>query len=224
MGTRKIWLDWEIHTLRALYPTTSTKTLSRALGRSESSIYGKATGLGLHKSAEYLAGPDACRLRRGDNVGAPFRFQSGHVPANKGQRCPGWSPGRMAETQFKPGRRPHTWKPIGSTRLSKDGYLQRKVSETGYPPRDWVGVHILTWKEEHGPVPKGHAVAFKDRNKANICPENLELISRRELMRRNTIHKYPPELAGVIRLSASLKRKLRSLHEEHADRSSQPSV
>lgn len=130
----------------------------------------------------------------------------------------------MAETQFKPGARPHTWKPLGSTRLTKEGYLQRKISDTGYPPRDWVGVHILMWEEEHGPVPAGFAVAFKDRNKTNICPENLELISRRELMRRNTIHNYPPELADVIRLGAALRRRLRTLHEEHAHGPAQPSV
>jgi hypothetical protein len=130
----------------------------------------------------------------------------------------------MAETQFKPGRRPHTWKPIGSTRLSKDGYMQRKVSDTGYPPRDWKGEHTILWEKVHGPVPGGYAVAFKDGDKTHISDENFELISRSELMRRNTIHNYPPELAGVIRLSAKLKRKLRSLHEEHADRPTQPSV
>jgi HNH endonuclease len=224
MDVRRAWRDWELDCLRTLYPTTPTKTLSHTLSRSESSIYGKAATLGLRKSAEYLDGPDACRLRRGDPVGAAFRFRPGHIPANKGLRRPGWSRGRMAETQFKPGNKPHTWKPIGSTRFSKEGYLQRKVSDTGYPPRDWVGVHVLMWEEEHGPVPEGHAVAFKDRHKANICPGNLELVSRAELMRRNTIHNYPPELAGVIRLSASLKRKLRSLDEEHTDRSAQPSV
>ena len=67
----------------------------------------------------------------------------------------------MAETQFKPDTRPHTWKPIGSTRLSREGYLQRKISDTGYPPKDWVGVHILMWQEAHGPLPKGFAVSFR---------------------------------------------------------------
>lgn len=224
MGSRKIWKDDELETLRLRYSDTPTKILACTLGRSESSVYGKAAGLGLCKSKSYLAGPEACRLRCGDNVGEATRFRPGHVPANKGLRRPGWSAGRMAETQFKPGHRPHTWKPVGSTRLSKEGYLQRKISETGYPPKDWVGVHILVWQEEHGPVPPGHAVVFKDRNKANISPENLELIPRSELMRRNTIHNHPPELTGVIRLNARLKRQLRSLDEKHTERSAQSSV
>jgi hypothetical protein len=176
--------------------------------------------MGLRKSVTYLAGPDACRLRRGDNVGAACRFLPGHVPANKGLRRPGWAPGRMVETQFKPGVKPHTWRPIGCTRLTKDGYLQRKVSDTGYPPKDWVGVHVIMWVEAYGRVPKGFVVAFKDRNKANIRLDNFELVSRRELMQRNTIHNYPPELADVIRLGASLKRQIRKIDEEQNQRPS----
>jgi hypothetical protein len=49
--------------------------------------------MGLRKSAEYLAGPEACRLQRGDSVGARTRFSAGHVPANKGLRRPGYFPG-----------------------------------------------------------------------------------------------------------------------------------
>lgn len=218
MGKRRRWQDEEIALLERNYPNTSTKALSLALRRTESSVYARAGLMGLRKSEEYLAGPDACRLRRGDNVGAAHRFPPGHVPANKGLRRPGWSRGRMAETQFKRGNHPHTWKPIGSTRYSKEGYLQRKVSDTGYPPRDWVGVHVLMWIEANGPVPKGFVVSFKDGNKAHLSLDNFALISRQELMRRNTIHNYPPELVDVIRLGAAVKRELRSIHEKHSDR------
>jgi HNH endonuclease len=224
VSSRRIWEPWELEFLHTTYPSVSTEELAQRLRRSVAAIYGRAALMGLHKSEEYLAGPHACRLRRGDDVGAACRFQRGHVPANKGLRRPGWSRGRMAETQFKPGARPHTWKPIGSTRLTRDGYLQRKISDTGYPPKDWVGVHILLWEEAHGPIPKGHALVFKDRNKSHICLDNLELITRRELMRRNTIHHYPPELADVIRLGATLKRKLRRMHEEQNVGSAQPLV
>ena len=224
MSQRRAWQEWELDILCTQYADTPTKQLSHSIGRSEPAVYGRANILGLKKSPTYLTGPDACRLRRGDDVGAACRFLPGHVPANKGLRRPGFAPGRMAQTQFKKSARPHTWKPIGTTRLSKDGYLQRKVSDTGYPPRDWVGEHILIWQQAHGPVPKGFAVAFKDGNKAHVDLDNFELISRRELMRRNTIHNYPPELAEVIRLGASLKRQIRKIDEEQNHRPSQPSV
>ncbi|MCS8378253.1 HNH endonuclease, partial [Pseudomonas aeruginosa] len=61
-------------------------------------------------------------------------------------------------TRFKKGQKPHTWLPVGSTRISADGYLQRKISDTGYPPRDWKGIHILLWEEHFGPIPTGHCV------------------------------------------------------------------
>jgi|SRR5271170_1603587 len=224
MSQRRAWQERELDLLRTQYADTPTKEVSSTIGRSEASVSGRAAILGLKKSATYLAGPKACRLRRGDNVGAACRFLPGHVPANKGLHRPGFAPGKMAQTQFKPGAKPHTWKPIGSTRLSKDGYLQCKVSDTGYPPRDWVGAHILIWQKAHGPVPKGFAVAFKDGKKAHLDLDNFELISRRELMRRNTIHNYPPELAEVIRLGASLKRQIRKIDEEQNHRPSQSSV
>ena len=216
---RQYWSRVEQRLLRRLYPDTSTRALARQLGRSVSAVYGMAATFGLRKSDAYLASPDACRLRRGDNVGAGTRFQRGHTPANKGIRRPGWSAGRMAETQFRPGNRPHTWRPIGSTRVN-DGYLQRKVSDTGYTPRDWICEHVLLWQERRGPIPTGHTVAFKDKDRTNIVIENLELLSRRELMARNTVHRLPKELADVIQLSGALKRKLRTLHEKQNVRSS----
>lgn len=129
------------------------------------------------------------------------------MPPVQGVR--GWSAGgRVRETQFKPGGRPHSWLPIGSERTSKDGYLQRKVTDTGYPPRDGVGVHILIWREHCGEIPPGHVVVFRDRNKHNLQLGNLELISRAENCRRNSIHRYPPELKEVIRLQKRLDAPL----------------
>ncbi|MDE3023145.1 MAG: HNH endonuclease [Pseudomonadota bacterium] len=172
-------------------------------------IYKKATALGLKKTREYLDSPDACRLRRGDNVGVATRYKKGNVPANKGTKRPGYSigRGRMAETTFKKGEKTSTWLPIGSTRLM-DGYQQRKMTDTGYPPKDWVGVHILLWQELHGPIPAGHVVVFKDGNKEHIEFDNLELLCRADLMRRNSIQNLPKPLKEVIQLNGALKRKI----------------
>jgi len=219
-GGRRKWSRADDRLLRSTYPHVATKEIAAAFDLPIHTVFGRAKRLGLEKTQAYMQSPAACRLRRGDNVGAAFRFPPGHVPTNKGTRRPGWAPGRMAETQFKKGQHPQTWMPIGSTRLM-DGYLQRKVSDTGYPPRDWVGVHILMWQEKHGPIPPGHTVCFKDGNKGHIALENLELVSRRELMLRNSVHNLPPALKQVIQLTGALKRKIRnreekSLGKEHA--------
>ena len=221
----RAWGTGEDECLRALYPDTSTKEVARILRRSLFAVYGRAWYLGLKKSAAYMASPAACRLRRGDNVGAAYRFKPGHVPANKGVK--GWQAGgRSAETQFKQGRRPHTWKPIGTVLPDAYGYLRKKMTETGYPPHDWVAVHVLLWQEAHGPIPPGHCLRFKDGNKRNVRRENLELVSRGENMRRNSIHRYPQELKKTIRLASRLRRTLRRKADgkEQAQGSSGPSL
>lgn len=198
--------------VREFYPIMPTEALAKVIRRPVNSVYMQAARLGLRKTPEYLAGPFACRLRRGDNVGAAFRFKPGHVPPNKGVK--GWdSGGRSVLTRFKPGQRPHTWKPVGSYRVNADGYLDRKVTDTGYPPRDWVAVHRLVWIEAHGPIPAGHAIAFKPGRRSTererITIDALELVSRANLMRRNSVHTVmPPELARVVLLRGALIRKI----------------
>jgi hypothetical protein len=102
---KRLWERADDRLLIARYPHEPTARLARVLRRSMSAVYGRAGNLGLSKTAEYMASADACRLRRGDNVGAPSRFKKGHVPANKGLRRPGCAPGRMKETWFKKGVR-----------------------------------------------------------------------------------------------------------------------
>lgn len=218
------WTADELETVRINYADFPTFLIAYLVGRSEQAVYSLARTLGLHKSEAYLAGPWACRLRRDNTAGVPYRFRKGQAPANKGLRRPGWASGRMRETQFKKGQKPHTWLPIGSTRINGDGYRDRKVSDTGYPPRDWKGEHILLWEEHLGPVPPGHCICFKNGDKADIRIDNLACISHAERMRRNTIHRYPPELKDAIRAHAKLQRTIRKRYEEQAPGSPRPSL
>lgn len=208
---RRFWTAAELADIRRLYPEISTAKLARRLHRKKAGIYAIAQKMGLHKSAAYLASPDACRFRRGGDVGAAYRYPKGHVPANKGLRRPGYAPGRMAETQFKKGAAPHTWVPVGTEVHDEDGYLKRKVSDDRSKPSrfNWRFVHMLVWEARHGAVPPGHAVAFRNGDKTDIREENLELISRRELMARNTVHNLPPALAQVVQLRGALVRQIR---------------
>jgi hypothetical protein len=192
--------------LRRRYPHERTENIARDLGVPLEKLYAKAGWMGLKKTPEYLASPDACRLRQGDEVGKAYRYPKGNVPANKGVKGISY-PGTEA-TQFKKGEKPHTWRPIGTERHSKEGYLQRKMTDTGVTRKDYVAVHHLVWREHHGDVPEGYRVTFKDRNKANIVIENLELVSIADMMRRNTLHNYPKELAEIIQLRGAVNRQI----------------
>lgn len=205
--TRQPWTAGEDALLARLYPDSPMSVLTQKIGRSERSIYYRANRLGIRKSAAYLSGPHASRLRRGDNIGKRHRFKKGHKPWNAGLK--GYQAGgRSAETRFKRGQQPPNWQPIGHERVV-GGYLQRKVTDTGYTPADYVEVHRLLWEEHHGPIPAGHIIVFRNGDKADIRMENLELISRAENMRRNSRHtRYPEGINRAIQLLGALKRQI----------------
>ena len=135
---------------------------------------------------------------------------------------------RSAETRFKKGRPAHearNYRPIGSLRISKDGYLERKVTDDPSikPALRWVGMHRLVWESVNGPVPAGHIVAFKPSRRTtdigSITPESVELITRSELMRRNTVHRLPPEIKEVTMLRGQIRATItkRRKKEERAN-------
>lgn len=208
--SRFVWTDEAVALLRRLYADTPTDLIAAQIGATPEQVYHKVQSLGIRKSAEYMASEVACRLRRGDNVGAATRFKPGLVPWNKGQKHP--STGRAIDTQFKPGNRSgralEIYQPIGTERLSKDGYLERKIHD-GWPlQRRWRAVHLLEWEAINGPLPAGHAVVFRDGNKRNLALDNLELVTRAELMRRNSVYRYGQEIAQLSLLRGNITKQI----------------
>jgi hypothetical protein len=210
------WTSEEDAIMREHYPHKTMTEMVALLNRSVSSIRNRVNTLGLKKSAEFMASPAAYRFRRGQtDAQKGTRFQKGHATWNKGMK--GWNPEKCKATHFKKGQKPQTWKPIGSERIDEDGVVFVKVSDTGNRRQDWKPVQTLIYERLHGQIPKGHFVIQRDRSKTNFAPENLELVTRAENMRRNTIHNYPPELVSVIRQQDWLKRaiKERESDEQH---------
>ena len=182
--------------VRALYPTTSARALARHLGRTPGAIKQRAKALGVRTKPEWLEKTRQINL-----------FHRGQTPWNKGRSyIPG---GRSQQTRFKPHHKPHTWHPIGHDRISKDGYHQRKLTDTGCTRHDYVFIHRLIWRWHGNALPDGHVIIFIDGNKANCDINNLELVSRTELMRRNSIHRLPEELAQLAQLKGALVRAIK---------------
>jgi hypothetical protein len=224
--SRRPWTDVETAQLLAQYPHMGTKLIAAMLERPLSSTYQRALAHGVKKDPIYLASPGACRLRSGDVRGAAFRFPKGHVPANKGvKRGKGWAPGRMAEGQFKPGVRQGVavklYKPIGTLRVTKDGYLSRKVNDDLPLQRRWKLEHVRVWEEANGPVPAGHAVKILNGEKQDVRLENLALMSRADLMRRNSFHRYPQPIPQLIQLRGALVRQINRKAKREQDRGSE---
>jgi hypothetical protein len=222
---KRLWSKADDARVRRLYPDTSTQTLVRRLRRTVPAIFARARLLGIKKSVAFRASEASARIRRGDHRGRTCWFPKGHDTWNKGLRRPGWHSGRMRDTQFKKGGRPHTWVPIGTEVVDPDGYVKWKINDDrAIPSRfNWQFLHVLVWEYVHGPVPPGHTVVFKNKDKHDCRPTNLELITRRELMRRNSIHNLPAPLMKAIQLLGALNRQIRK-RDRHAEEQHQRSA
>jgi hypothetical protein len=216
---KKPWSPEDVAWLKREYPNSHTPTLAKQMGRGVSGVYQKALGLGLKKSAEYLASPQAGRTD-GQRGGAS-RFKTGHKSWNAGMK--GWQPEGCQATQFKKGEMhgaaQHNYVPVGSYRISKDGYLEQKTNDDHpTPARRWVGVHRLVWEAAHGPVPRGHVVCFLPGRKSSevdrITLDALEMVSRAELARRNHPVSRSPELAKLVQLKGAITRQINRIARE----------
>lgn len=203
------WTPSQIAALVELYPHVPTDWIAQAMGIAIKKVYAKAHHIGLEKTEAFLNSELAGRIRPGSDIGADGRFRKGHTTWNKGMK--GLDIGGKA-TRFQPGirhgRALKLYQPIGSERISKDGYRERKINDDMPFQKRWRAVHILIWEAANGPLPPGHAIAFKDGDKTNIDPNNLECITRGELMRRNTYHNYPKEIGRVIQLRGAITRQI----------------
>jgi hypothetical protein len=218
------WLPADDQVLREMYADTLTRVIAEKLGRDIGTVYARAGLLGLKKSEAFHRSELSGRTQPGHRRVAG-QFAKGHTSWNKGTHYePG---GRSAETRFGKGHKPHTWVPIG-TETMRAGYLARKVTDDKTPSRlNWRFVHVLIWEAAHGVVPASHAVTFINGNSADIRLDNLEMVPRRELMNRNTLHNYGEEVASLYQLKGAITRQINKRakrHEEQDRGSAQPPV
>ena len=128
------------------------------------------------------------------NTGFTGYFPKGNIPFNKGTK------GIMKanKTSYKKGNIPQSYKPVGTERITKDGYTEIKVKD----PNVWKLKHRIIYEEHYGEIPKGYVVMFLDRDKSNFDINNLILISRNQLrsLNQNDLIKDDPELtkSGII--------------------------
>ncbi|MBG6211756.1 hypothetical protein IWQ49_006447 [Labrenzia sp. EL_126] len=159
--------------------------------------------------------------RRKWNTGRDGRFGAGHVPANKGQKMP--YNANSARTQFKKGHRggeaEKKYKPIGTERVTRDGYVERKIHD-GMPLQSrWKAVQRIRWEELNGPLSEGMALKCLDGDKANTDPSNWVAVPRAMLPRLNGIHgrdydSAPAELKPVIMTLTRLEHEARERKRE----------
>lgn len=132
------------------------------------------------------------RKRKGWKTGRTGQFVKGEAPLNKGKRYEPGVGGRHPNAQrtyFQPGVRQgvakRLYKEIGTERVSKDGYLERKINDDLPLQARWRAVHLINWEAVHGPVGSDNALKCIDGNRLNVATENWVLVSRSMLPRLN---------------------------------------
>lgn len=115
------------------------------------------------------------------NSGLTGKFRKGQTPHNKGKKMPKEVYEKVKHTMFAKGNVPPNHRPVGSERISKDGYIEVKVAE----PNKWRLKQRVVYEETKGKIPEGCPIIFLDGNKRNFDIDNLRCITQSELLYLN---------------------------------------
>lgn len=160
------------------------------------------------------------QFEKGKRRSPETEFKKGSVPFNKGKKVSEYLPQetleRILKTAFKKGNLPpntkHDYAISQRIDKQKKPYLCIRVSLG-----KWEYLNRWMWKQEHGGIPKGMNVAFKDGNPLNCVPENLFLESRKENMQRNSLQRLryaQPEIYRAIYANIQLKKTITDLNKK----------
>lgn len=194
---RKYWMPEQEEIVRKHYADSTHQQMDDLLNGAFDirQIHHKAKNMGIRKSQAY---------RELHGIDEKGRKRARATPWNKGTHFRAGGLSNMH--RFKLGNIPPNHRLVWSTRINVDGCIEIKIEEG---IRKWKLMHHQVWKQHHGSYPpRGTALIFRDGNKQNCDIDNLELLTRKQLMERNTIHQYPEEIKQLIRLKAKLTRRI----------------
>ncbi len=209
----KIWTKGLEDKLIELYPNNLTQDIADRFQMKLCTIRNAAHRLGLKKDKAWISKIARERTLDPNHGGRKFLFQKGSIPKNKGLKQSDYmskeSIEKSKKSRFKKGNKPHNafkdWEEVLRKDSNGKSYWRIKVQGS----KRLVYKNVWLWELHNGKIPKNHVVVFKDGNTQNCIIENLECISRVELMNRNTIHQYPEELKETIRLKNKINKKIK---------------
>ncbi len=117
--------------------------------------------------------------KKNNKVNSGLKGSEGMSPPNKGTK--GVYNVGGSRTSFKKGQQAINYKSVGYERIDKDGYVLVKVQDDGPWHKRWRHKHKVLWEEAYGPIPKGHAIVFGDRDRKNLDLDNFVCVSRAQL-------------------------------------------
>ena len=170
--SRHVWSEEEIKFLKEIYPYYPNREIAKIL-----------------KDKFGIAVTDKQLANARNNNGLPKKvipnsgiYKKGKVAWNKGKKMPEETKAKVKKTWFKKGRIPENHKPVGSTRVTVDGYKEIKIAE----PNKWALYHRHLWEKTHGKkLSKNEVVIFADGDKSNFDIDNLVKVNRANLLYLN---------------------------------------
>lgn len=209
MKNRTFWSEVQIKVLQEKYHNTLAQDIAIEVGRDVKSVYFKANAMGLKKDPEFIRENSKSNYKNNPEF-QKFLYYKGHEPANKGQKMPSELYERIKHTFIKKGNTPHNAYKVGYEFTVKDskGRMYRKIKTSN---RRAAFLHRVLWESVNGKIPKGSNVIFKNGDTMDMRIENLECLTNVELMNKNSIVNYPPELRTRISKLAKFNKKLNKI-------------
>lgn len=166
------WSEEEIEFIRKIYPFYENKEISKMV-KEKFGFEVSATNL-LNVRHNYKIPKKVI-----PNSGC---YRKGDVPWNKGREMSEEVREKVKGTWFKKGEIPKNHRPVGSTRITVDGYTEIKIAE----PKRWQLYHRYLYEKTHGEkLKKNEAVIFADGDKSNFEIDNLVKVNRTNLLYLN---------------------------------------
>lgn len=211
--TRRNWTEAEREMIRTEFSDMTSDTLAAKLNRTVASVNQQAALMGVKKSAAHLSSDLGGRFSKCQVLGYEHRFKKGQLPINKGKKQTDYMTPeaieRTQKTRFQKGSDNGKQLPIGTITIlnGKNGKVKIIILGNG------IRAHLnrYTWSQANGEIPKGMIIVHKDKDPMNCDLENLEMISKAENMRRNSVLNLPPEIKEATYDIGKLTRKINFL-------------
>jgi HNH endonuclease len=211
--TRREWTAEERETVRVKFSDMTSAALAAEMGRTVSSVNQQAALMGIKKSEAHLSSDLSGRISKMREFGARHRFAKGQPAINKGKKQTDYMTPeaieRTKKTRFQQGGDNGKQLPIGTITILNNKGGKVKCIILGNGKRAHLNRH--TWAQAHGEIPKDMIIVHKDGDAMNCDLANLEMISKAENMRRNSVLNLPPEIKEATYDIAKLTRKINFL-------------
>jgi len=203
--------------IRDNYLTKFLREIGEHLGRTEGTIHQRIKVIGLFIPPDIIKERLQQSFKNLAESGKMSRFQKGIIPHNKGKKMSPEIYEKCKGTMFKPGMVPATCVHFGKP------YLYERTREDGYVEKLWFiqeatnkrSAYLAYLCRQNGIDLTGKKPILKEGFDHSRAPtlEDIIVVTNAENMRRNSMHRYPPEVVKLCQLRGALQRQINKYQE-----------